>query len=81
MNVVIDRREPELFHSLFSEEDRVSTAQLACGDFLVDGQWLFERKNDPCLSRSLRSFLTGVAAGEDWSRLINKWSSAPGFVL
>jgi len=52
MNVVINHREPEIFRRLFSEEDRVSTAQLACGDFLVDGQWLFERKtvHDLCVS-------------------------------
>ena len=52
MNVVIDHREPELFRSLFAETDEVSTAQLACGDFRVDGQWLFERKTiqDLCIS-------------------------------
>lgn len=52
MNVVVDHREPELFRSLFAETDEVSTAQLACGDFLVDGQWLFERKTiqDLCVS-------------------------------
>ena len=53
MNVVIDHREPELFRSLFAKTDEVSTAQLACGDFLVDGQWLFERKTIPDLCVSV----------------------------
>lgn len=52
MDVVIDHREPELFRSLFDETDVVSTAQLESGDFLVDDQWLFERKTirDLCVS-------------------------------
>ncbi len=52
MNVVIDHREPEVFQELFAETDSVSTAQLACGDFFIDGRWLFERKtiHDLCVS-------------------------------
>lgn len=52
MNVVMDHREPDFFRSLFDEIDVVSTAQLACGDFLIDHQWLFERKTvrDLCVS-------------------------------
>ncbi len=53
MNVVIDHREPELFRSLFSEEDRISVGQLGCGDFWVDDQWVFERKTIQDLSISL----------------------------
>jgi len=36
MNVVIDHREPEVFRNLFAETDVVSTAQLECGDFLMN---------------------------------------------
>lgn len=53
MKVVIDHREPELFRTLFADHDIVSTEQLTCGDFLVDGQWVFERKTIPDLCRSL----------------------------
>ena len=52
MNVVIDHREPEVFRTLFAETDVVSTAQLECGDFLINDRWLFERKTirDLCVS-------------------------------
>jgi len=52
MNVVIDHREPEIFRSLFDETDVVATAQLQCGDFLINDQWVFERKTirDLCVS-------------------------------
>ncbi len=52
MNVVIDHREPEVFRNLFAETDVVSTAQLECGDFLMNDRWLFERKTirDLCVS-------------------------------
>ncbi len=52
MNVVIDHREPEVFRNLFAETDVVSTAQLECGDFLINDRWLFERKTirDLCVS-------------------------------
>lgn len=52
MNVVVDCREPQSFLTLFSEEDAVSSGQLGCGDFLVDDQWVFERKTirDLCVS-------------------------------
>lgn len=38
---------------MFAETDEVSTAQLACGDFLIDGHWLFERKTIPDLCVSV----------------------------
>jgi ERCC4-type nuclease len=52
MNVVIDHREPEQFRGLFGEDDDVSVAQLGCGDFLINDQWVFERKTikDLCVS-------------------------------
>ena len=52
MNVIIDHREPDFFSSLFEDADEVSAAQLSCGDFLINDQWLFERKTikDLCLS-------------------------------
>lgn len=52
MKVVIDHREPESFQSLFDENDDVSVEQLGVGDFLINGQWLFERKTirDLCVS-------------------------------
>lgn len=52
MRVVIDHREPELFRKLFGGQDSVSTAQLDCGDFLINDQWVFERKTvqDLCIS-------------------------------
>ena len=52
MDVVIDHREPDLFQSLFDETDVVTTAQLDTGDFLINDQWLFERKTirDLCIS-------------------------------
>lgn len=52
MKVVIDHREPECFEKLFGEDDTVLTAQLDCGDFLINDQWLFERKTirDLCIS-------------------------------
>lgn len=52
MNIVIDHREPDLFRSLFDETDDVSTAQLETGDFLINDEWLFERKTirDLCIS-------------------------------
>ena len=52
MRVVIDHREPERFEKLFGEDDTVSTAQLETGDFLINDQWLFERKTirDLCAS-------------------------------
>lgn len=52
MNVIIDHREPDVFQGLFGAEDTVSTAQLDCGDFLINDQWLFERKTirDLCVS-------------------------------
>jgi len=52
MKVVIDHREPELFRQLFGDQDSVSTAQLQCGDFLIDDHWVFERKTvrDLCVS-------------------------------
>jgi len=53
MNVVIDHREPEVFRSLFAETDVVSTAQLECGDFLINNRWLFERKTIHDLAISL----------------------------
>ncbi len=48
----MDHREPDCFQTLFSEEDSVSTAQRKCGDFLINDQWLFERKTirDLCVS-------------------------------
>lgn len=52
MKVVVDHREPEIFRTLFSEQDTVSVGTLACGDFLINDQWLFERKtvSDLCVS-------------------------------
>lgn len=52
MKVVIDHREPKCFRSLFEADDVVSMEQLACGDFLVNDQWVFERKTvkDLCMS-------------------------------
>lgn len=52
MNVVIDHREPEWFRQLFGAQDSVSTAQLQCGDFIIDDRWVFERKTirDLCVS-------------------------------
>jgi len=52
MRVTIDHREPELFRQLFGEQDFVSVARLQCGDFLIDDQWVFERKTirDLCVS-------------------------------
>lgn len=52
MHVVVDHREPGIFHRLFDEANDVSTAQLKCGDFLINDQWLFERKTirDLCVS-------------------------------
>jgi ERCC4-type nuclease len=52
MKVVIDHREPEIFRTLFSEEDIVSVETLDRGDFLINGQWIFERKtiSDLCAS-------------------------------
>lgn len=52
MNVMIDHREPDAFQSLFCEEDQVSSGRLPCGDFLINDQWLFERKTikDLCIS-------------------------------
>ncbi len=52
MTIVIDHREPEVFQTLFAEDDMVSTAQLLYGDFLINQQWIFERKTlqDFCLS-------------------------------
>jgi DNA excision repair protein ERCC-4 len=52
MKVVVDHREPECFRILFEQSDSVSTAQLDCGDFLINDQWLFERKTvrDLCIS-------------------------------
>lgn len=52
MKVIIDHREPELFRQLFGAQDSVSTEQLGCGDFLINDQWLFERKTvrDLCIS-------------------------------
>ena len=52
MNVIIDHREPGIFSSLFKDTDEVSAVQLSCGDFLINDQWLFERKTikDLCVS-------------------------------
>jgi len=52
MKVIIDHREPEKFRGLFSDEDVVSVEQLKCGDFLINDQWVFERKTirDLCIS-------------------------------
>jgi DNA excision repair protein ERCC-4 len=52
MKVILDHREPECFRTMFPDGDSVSTAQLNCGDFLVNDQWLFERKTvrDLCVS-------------------------------
>jgi DNA excision repair protein ERCC-4 len=52
MKVVIDHREPDCFRELFGENDVISTAQLGCGDFLINDQWIFERKtiHDLCVS-------------------------------
>ena len=52
MRIVIDQREPASFRSLFSEDDEVSVETLHCGDYLINDQWLFERKTvrDLCLS-------------------------------
>jgi ERCC4-type nuclease len=52
MRVIIDHREPKLFPKLFGAQDSVSTAQLQCGDFLIDDRWVFERKTirDLCVS-------------------------------
>lgn len=52
MEVKIDHREPPIFQTLFWENDVVSTAQLETGDFLINDQWLFERKTirDLCVS-------------------------------
>jgi ERCC4-type nuclease len=52
MKVVIDHREPENFRMLFSGDDSVSVEQLQCGDYLINDQWIFERKTirDLCLS-------------------------------
>ncbi|MEN8255391.1 MAG: ERCC4 domain-containing protein [Verrucomicrobiota bacterium] len=54
MKVVIDHREPEIFRTLFADGgDSVSVARLEQGDFLVNGQWLFERKTIHDLGISL----------------------------
>jgi len=52
MRVIIDHREPEFFRQLFGENDVVSTGHLVSGDFLIDNQWVFERKTirDLCVS-------------------------------
>lgn len=52
MRVIIDHREPERFKALFLDDDEVSVEQLICGDFLINDQWLFERKTirDLCVS-------------------------------
>lgn len=52
MKVVVDHREPEIFRTLFSEQDTVLVDTLTCGDFLINDQWLFERKtvSDLCVS-------------------------------
>lgn len=52
MNVIIDHREPESFRALFAKDDSVSVGQLKCGDFLINDQWVFERKTirDLCVS-------------------------------
>ena len=52
MQVVIDHREPESFRTMFSEEDSVSVETLRIGDFLINTQWVFERKTlaDLCVS-------------------------------
>lgn len=52
MNIVIDHREPDQFRKLFDETDVVTAAQLVTGDFLINDQWLFERKTirDLCVS-------------------------------
>lgn len=52
MQVIIDHREPGFFSGLFDDADEVSTAQLSCGDFLIDDCWVFERKTikDLCVS-------------------------------
>ncbi len=53
LNGIIDKREPSSFQSLFDAADLVSTAQLKTGDFLIDDQWLFERKTVRDLCGSL----------------------------
>jgi len=53
MKVVIDHREPQTFRTLFGENDDVFTAQMECGDFLINDQWLFERKTVRDLCSSL----------------------------
>ena len=52
MKVIIDHREPDSFRSLFARTEDVSVAQLDCADFLINDQWLFERKTvkDLCIS-------------------------------
>jgi ERCC4-type nuclease len=52
MKVAIDHREPGEFRNLFAGDDTVSVEQLRCGDFLINDQWLFERKTirDLCVS-------------------------------
>lgn len=52
MKIVVDHREPKTFRILFEVDASVSVEQLSCGDFLVNDQWLFERKtvHDLCVS-------------------------------
>jgi len=52
MQIVIDHREPERFRTMFSEKDSVSVETLRVGDFLINKQWVFERKTlaDLCAS-------------------------------
>ena len=53
MNIIIDHREPEMFRTIFSDEDSVSVETLRVGDFLINGQWVFERKTLADLCGSL----------------------------
>jgi len=53
MKVIIDHREPQSFRALFPDDDLVSEAQLKCGDFLINDQWIFERKTIRDLCSSL----------------------------
>jgi len=52
LNIIIDHREPEIFQTLFLDEDLVSIETLRVGDFLVNRSWVFERKTiaDLCVS-------------------------------
>jgi len=52
MKIIIDHREPERFRTMFPAGDSVATAPLDCGDFLINDEWLFERKtiHDLCIS-------------------------------